>query len=824
MNKLITTLFLILISFTGIAQIPDTLVQAIPKINVPKISIPKVNPKELGTNFVKKELKIDTTVKVFKNQKTYFKNRIKNKYSILGSMLKSRFDTLKRAKLPPLVKFDSGQLTLLNQISERTGNYPVNNLGSFTRLTFMGNVSVLGLPLKVQLIRTTEQGFLPNQPMNRFTVGLDMVSLEQKIRSGAQSELRKLEKELYLDDMKDLDKLYKFYDDQSIPFLDSKKLNAKLDNYTKDITSDSTLKVMEASAETASKKYIKLAEDSIKKLPKHLQNKAEKKIRNKAKVMQDSVSTKANKQIKKNAKKAEKEKKKLDNYLAKNNISKEKLKNIQNTYDSLKIADPLKIAGYETYAILKAFKDGNTTEGVQKLARYKALGVPEIILGSIKKLEIGTSNPIYSDYTLKGVPIKGVNIELEPLKWHFGYAGTKNMEAIPSQNVYERRLQVAKIGYGKTDASHIRLIYLQGADNKDMRIQSDIAINLLTVNPHKNNVLALKGKVLLSKKTNIEMEAARSFTSINLNKKDLAFNYMFNNFFTDVLIDSTIKIGNAINIKLNTQITKSTKIQLKTEYIDADFFTLGAPYLRNDLKGYQAEVEQTMVGGKLVVGALFGQSYDNVAGIKAQTTFLNTYGGKLKWTPKKLPQILIDYRISQSQNIVTNDVHILNANVLHKYKVNNNNWQSSLIVSINNTQVRYNELGGQNLPPSAVPLYQSAKIYTFNQVFGFSVPLEIQSKLSLRDIQGGVENGFWKSFASEIGYTFKGKWRNSCATNYAYTSDKSKRYDMNFSSEFNFAKYYSIQLKLQRTVMKSPTNQLQNYTENLIVGGLSIKF
>ena len=855
--KLIISVILLLFCLISKAQtLPETLPPTVlPKITVPIPKLPtqtqlntqvktqissKIPTRQASTSFIKNELGIDTTINKFKTQKQYFKSRIKNRYGVLRSLIKSEIDTAKNFKLPSFLKFNGGQAALLQQFSDREGNYPVNNPGSFTRLTVNAGVSVFGLPLKMQLIRTTEQGFLPNQPINRFTLGLDMITIEQNFRTKAQAKLTKLEKELYMDDMKELDKLYNFYTDNDIPFLDSKKLNSKLDKYSKDKLLDSTLNANldagKAMAEKEGKKQMKLYEDSIKRLPAHLQKEGEKELRRKTKEMGDTLTKKGKKKLEKKAKKqsqkyaqkktklekrAAKENKKIKKYLVKNNISEEKLKNIQKSYDSLKTADPMKIAGYETYAILKAFKDGNTTDGIQKLSRYGALGLPEIIFGSIKKFEVGTSNPTFSDYTLRGVPIKGVNIELEPAKWHIAYAGKKNMEAIASQNVYERELQAGKIGYGKTDKSHIRLIYLQGIDGKG--VGGDLIglpLALLPSTPQKNYVLALKGKLILSKTVNFEGEVARSFTSTNLYKKDLSFSESYNNFFNDVISDSTIKIGNAANLKLNLQIKKNTKLQLKTEYISGNFHTLGAPYMRNDMKGYQAEIEQTIPNSKITLSGTFGQSYDNLSGQKTQTTYVNTYGIKFKWTPKKLPFVMIDYRLNKARNTSLNTVHVLNANIIHKYKVNNKPWQTSLVISMQNTQ-NY-ELGGQNLPPNALPLYQAAKIYTIVQTFGFSFPMQAQLNISLRDIQGGVENGFWKAFTSEVGYTFKGKWKNTCAGSYAYAS-MSTKYDFSLASEITFLKKYSFLLKVQKTVLGS-TIPLQNYKENLFIAGLNARF
>jgi vacuolar-type H+-ATPase subunit H len=817
-------------------KIPNSLKRKLPTVDS-KISdirkmlpVPRPQPQKELLPFKLKKTSIQSFLKTkyhinkdsTGSTKDYFKKRMNTKWSFFKTLYQIQSDTVTHFKMPKLIKFNGGQAGVEQQMAQREGLFPNRTPADFTRFTANFGVSLLGIPLKVQALQTTEQDTTLRQPMNRIAVSLDLLTWKNQLNHYVDDQLKAVERQLGVPELKKLDKLYRFYQKNNIKFLDEKAMKKRLSDYALSKSYDS-LDTYSWKVENKAGKKIKPLQDKIENKAGKMISTAEKKVE-KVGNRYFEVAEKAGKKVSEKAEDLSKRKTaRVKRYLKKNKMEERDLTHLQHLYDSVSQINPEKLELYETYLVLKSLKDAQNQDALAFLKKNRLISFPDRLLASIKTLTVGTSFPTFSDYTLKGMPIKGAQVELQIDKLYLAYAGNTNLQRVSATNTYERKLWAVRTGWGTAESNHIRLTLLKGEDISAAKPDT-VLVGLIDTafagKPRQNYVIDVNGKLLLSEKVGIEGELARSATSLNHQLKEMnlteAFGQMSGNPDTQV-----IRSGWATHLKLNWKVMPATTLSGKWLYIGSNFFSLGVPFIRNNQAGYEVAVEQKFLKNQIT----FKPSYARTHSTQGEKVSITTYGLNARLTFSRLPQITIDYRESLMQSSTLNRIKILMVNTHYPFKWGKVNGNANFNYSVqeNITAVSLPPAGEEN--PLRLTLgAQFMKIYTLQPTLTFSFPLQLTGSASIREIRGGREAGNWKIFGGEVGYTAFGVWQSGVGISYGNTQLQDVKQSCYFTTSVTPLKKLTLKARVEKTSLQAGGENNNSYSEMRGIAGIFCKF
>lgn len=790
--------------------------------------------------------------KPYKELKAMGKNDLKERFGILEGIYDQSKQEAKGFRLPSLLKFNGLQAEAMRQVAQRQGNYPLGIPQNFSRFQFNGGVSILGVPLKVQGLFTTEQSEL-RQPMNQFSVGLDLASVKRQLEQRVNARLQQLKKTYDLSPYQRLDKLYKFEQLKAIEDFSQGEVRQHLNElqqlkdleelqHLKDWQNNGQTKLKTKGAAWAKQQkthYYKQLGQKIKRNPalsrayaqlhlseadlsnpQALEQKLKKHTEAFKRQAQGVYASKKNALKQKYAgakgKALQKLNAQLGKFLNTENLSVADLKNLYKNRDSLAKQAPERLLGYENMRILEAFKAGNNTEGLKQLQQAGIISLPEFLAASLQQLNIGTSHPEFTDFTLQNTRIDGLGIELQPGNLHLAYYGAQNKVAILGNNDYARRLRAYRLGWGKKAGNHLYINHLQGQDDvttfRGDSIVTGIGDTSFFDKPRQNTVWGADLKWQWNG-WELEAEFAQSQTVMDLSRESFATNaYNPRQFFSQPIADQgNLQVGQAYALKLHYQWGDHTTLHGKLARVTPGFFSLGVPYLRNDIEGGELSIEQKFWQGQLTVMPFYGRWHDNLTGRKDTTSQMDEYGVNLQWVPQKLPYVSIDYRKNAMHNSQLHQVDILSLQTGYHYTSGNTQMQTSITALLQETQTNLAGFDMQNI---------SIRNYTAQQMASFRAPLQLSGQFSFIDQKGGRETGKWVTIGGSLTYTLWGVWQNTAKGNYGKNQQEGLKYDWGFESALTFLNFYSVSLAIDKTLLDT-ANPLNNYQE--LRGSVSLK-
>lgn len=740
-----------------------------------------------------------------KQRRSAMTNSLSHRYQSHRTSIKNvfRLDSTwkKDFKLPPLVKFTTGQASLTQQFAERTGAYPVASPPTFTRFTFNGGASVLGIPLRVDALYSTEQSYHGStlsgdvsrsnlrQPMNWISVSFDTRQLQQMLNNRINGKIAELEKLSQNDGLKDLEKLYKL-ESLSGP---NRLQSADLEKYlTKAAITDSLQQLGEGISKKA-RKRLSTVRDSLYQVYTSEKDRRIRQAKGTIQSVQDSLHSKEG-GLSKQARQ----------YLETHPLTAARLGKLQHLRDSLQRVNPERLLAYENLLALKTLKEeGIWKGGMKQLKKLNLISLPESLLGSVQSVGIGTSYPYYSRYTLRNVPVTGVHAELQPGLLYLAFTASKNLSAVPENKTYARQLSAGRIGIGRKEENHFYLSFLYGRDDK-RSFQGDSVINgfadtTFYNKPRENYVVGGEFKLRLSQWLSAEGEMAHSVTAMNIYHHQVSSNEALHSLFRSSSDTSQVKTGRAYSIKLQAELDSRTRLTLSSEYISAGFYSLGAPYLRNNLMGYETKLERTFFKRQLTIAPKYGKMQTAQAGENLVNTYMNVYGLKIKTSFKKLPYFVVDYTSYRQQpgetsdrsaplNQVANVTEMLTLNGGYAYQMGTTNVQSMITASLQSSQYRQAEN----------PLNRSVRNILFNQVASFSIPLQLAGNSSLMRINMPQRNENWLAIGGSLSYVFRGSWQSRVGLTEGQEQKNGKRQNWFVESQVKVWRFAELGVRVER--------------------------
>jgi hypothetical protein len=280
----------------------------------------------------------------------------------------------------------------------------------------------------------------------------------------------------------------------------------------------------------------------------------------------------------------------------------------------------------------------NLTDNLQ---RYASITGPEKLFMSIRSLGIGTNYPSYSEYTLSGVPVTGVNIEINPGIFYAAFTGSTNQRGIDSTS-YSRNLYAGRIGLGKKEGTHLYFTGLYAKDDEGS-IKLDSANYTLT--PKSNYVFGTEAKLnLFSDKLTLEGEGALAVLTRDTRDPELESKSIpdWLKKLVDPRISTSFDYSYSGKLMFNND-ASATRLSLGIKMVGPGYTSLGVPNLRTDQFGYEAKLDQRFFERRVSVGTFFNRYNDNLIKWKQSTTTTTACGVNLGFNFPRIPFLRLSY-------------------------------------------------------------------------------------------------------------------------------------------------------------------------------------
>ena len=458
------------------------------------------------------------------------------------------------------------------------------------------------------------------------------------------------------------------------------------------------------------------------------------------------------------------------------------------------------------------------------LANEKAPGFMRF-LSNFKTFEVGKCRPNYSDLTLKGISVSGVNIEFTPGKFYAAFSTGKVKRPIKPSGIikptYKQKLLFGKIGVGKKRETHIYLTFMHIEDEvKSLPVSSEI--DTLNIKPQSNFVLGTEGKLsLFKKKFTIEGEAA-----VSLNTRDTRSPELIEDdnevpsWLTGFLKpNASSSIDYAYNVK-STLNLKTTKLSGGVKMIGAGFTTLGNPNLINDRLTYDGRIDQTFAKKKISFSVYFRQNKDNLINWKKSTTTTTAYGITAGFRFKKVPYLQFSYTPNFQKNDsdslkMKNSVHVFSLSTGYNYKIGNLRTMTSFNFFYQNTEIVIDTMtsGSKN------------QTYTLNETISFKIPLSLSGGISYNKSEfSGQKRDILSLTLSGTHSAFKKKWKNTLGVRYSNRIDEQQKVRIFYSSRMKLWNGGDLDIRIEENIFRDNIQVVNNYDEFIVRAALLIKW
>ncbi|MCE7933753.1 MAG: hypothetical protein DYG96_04070 [Chlorobi bacterium CHB2] len=506
--------------------------------------------------------------------------------------------------------------------------------------------------------------------------------------------------------------------------------------------------------------------------------------------------------------------------------------------DSVKKLVPAE--AYDAYAKYKRLESLQDLDGDEILSRSRELDAFGLISGAEKfmlnfpTLGVGVNYPEYTQLSLSGVPVNGVNIEFTPGKFYLALTGGKTQSEViydtagQAQEAFHRELYAGRIGFGRKTGAHFYATVMYAADDPSPLVVDEF--NTLT--PKSNYVVGFETRVpLIPNYWTVDAEVLGSMLTGDREAARIQ-NSDIPTFITE-LVDPTISsfVDYALKGNMTVAIPESgTRLQAEAVRIGPGFQSLGAPNLRTDLFRYEAKAEQGIWRRQITLSGSFKQETDNLIEWKSATTTITAYGLGLGLNFRGIPYLRLNYNpytqrselsddslratsFGDSQR-VENRTAMWSANAGYNYTVAEVSMNTNLSYSRQETRTRFGD--GDN----------TANGVNLSQSFGFLFPLSLSASVGLNDqelIFGGAST-ITKTTTMEFSgsYTLFDVWQSTLGVSLAVQKETDDKTGFYLSTSFPVWVLGTMEIRAEKNIYKYTADPFaqQDYDEMIFRASL----
>jgi hypothetical protein len=565
-------------------------------------------------NFKSEMTKLDDSLNFDSTQKHKLKNQaseISKKFKIRPpdsasfAEKKSQFlDSIKNSKLNPSLY---GSIVSESYATNYQDPY-TRSEAIYTRLYGSPSIEMLGLPFNINFFYTSEDNSIYNSnyisldfDINRYRQNLKQ-KLEEKINAQVEAK-RQLATELF-----DVSK-----SDQSLKRkLEQEK--SKLREYTEKIKSPDVSNEISNLADA----QINKQEEKFKSLQDsfdldNLTDSQKQRLESKKSSIQDSLNAKNTNYLTKQQEiqdSVSKVQERIERY-------QEKIELIQKKHAELEDLDK------KLQDSLGTLRKQYTSQSflTSKVTKHPFGAKVMKLVSKVDKFQVGLTNPMFSEYTLNGIPVKGMHTSID--------FGSKNVELAIGKTF---RSEYNTFGLSQPKPVFDRnVIGIKTAFEFGIKNKKSITLTSLSL---------FDDEVAESRKQNI-LHALDYNTALGP-KLDFYFSLNHSILKQETIENATLSFENDQELKLNQfqgfldhfayeggleyQASKNLSLESSYKRISPEYLSLGNPFLRSNFHELDVKIKSKFFKRKITLTSFYKKFEDNITNLSESTNQMSGYG------------------------------------------------------------------------------------------------------------------------------------------------------------------------------------------------------
>lgn len=269
---------------------------------------------------------------------------------------------------------------------------------------------------------------------------------------------------------------------------------------------------------------------------------------------------------------------------------------------------------------------------------------PGKIIAQTDHLDIGLIYPYFSELSLAGIPVKGVDygftvgsiafsmVAGKTFVSNFESFGTARPKARFTRNVggiqYRRKT-------GKTEFSQSVVMLWDGEKAENLSYPERNIIHTFGITRKMGKKLETGGSLAYSLNP-LPSQYEESIEVQAYEPTDMLTNILKNNWAFDGMATYNL--------------TSESRVKSTYRQVQAGFVNLSNPFLRNDYNEWEIQFRQKLFKRNVELESFYKSFRDNVSGFQVTTNRMSGYGIRLKTQFKKLPNLMAQYSPYQQGN------------------------------------------------------------------------------------------------------------------------------------------------------------------------------
>lgn len=401
------------------------------------------------------------------------------------------------------------------------------------------------------------------------------------------------------------------------------------------------------------------------------------------------------------------------------------------------------------------------------------------VLSMFKNIGIWETYPVYTDYTVSGVKVKGLDFTFNPGLIYLQATGLSNLDKI-TDSVFSRNLYATSLGVGEKENSHWHFNFMKSFDNEN---SIDVSKLNSQITPGENTVLGFDNQLnFFGERFSVKSEANVSVTTRDklapkLNEGELPkIIEDLTNANTSSQFDFMYKTISKINIP-------ESKSNIEAEYklIGPGYITYGNPGLSGKGKyNIKVKLDQELLEGKIKFTGSYEYRDNNVGGLNSVTTTSQKMDFKVSLKFEDAPTLMLRYIPVTDENDASlpGDYYKNNLDVFMmmsslKYKTDGFLGFTTLLVT--STSGKDNKILDSN--------NYSLMDLSVNQSINFKqIPFSINAGVSYNTKNSNNDKFNTTGLNISGTYTLFDIWSNTLGLNYLRETGKNKKLSLVFST------------------------------------------
>jgi hypothetical protein len=389
------------------------------------------------------------------------------------------------------------------------------------------------------------------------------------------------------------------------------------------------------------------------------------------------------------------------------------------------------------------------------------------VLNQVDYFEIGINYPYFSEYSLNGTPVKGLNLGLTNGKNTFKLVGGKTFEN-----------QFNTFGLDQPKPEFIRnvqgvLFRHQGAKGGIEFSNSSLWDSEKIVEPKRNFVQCVTYDKQFGNKLLVTVKTAYSSYNGNTNQAKNGLEVDKASFFAQRLNQS------AGQLEAKYRLDAKSKFKMDGKRIYPGFINLSNPYMRNGYDEYKFNLDRKIFKRKIHTSIFYKHFSDNITRIQRSTNTMKGYGVSIRSSFKKGPNFYLQHAPYEQGNNhpdsifrTNNQLSVSTAGITFFKQQERRKW--SFLSNVTRSQIDFNNGDApiENVFYNAmVQSISSSNSFSFNGYRNQSKPkvdslnymgLRVELSLTLSKKIAISSSFFWDQYDS---HDFRYNWINTLKSN-----------------------------------------------------------